>query len=809
MYINQKAVVSLFIASTSVNAFIPSSSSFVQNAKAPSTSVGFKTGLYSVVDSKSETELIKETKVVTDEAATVEEKAWKILKEEGSTNTTAVADDAKPKAIAPTDAYEVAAKLEEAVVKEVETVEDKTILDELDLVLAIEEEADALVDEMMDDTCEIDEEGNPADEICVDESKLALVKSKLKSVVKKTIGLVRTGGDGNSVDSTDVFGEGGIDFDDGVVLEGELLEQGWEQRGNSSAIRRNAEVWKFALSCVFKALKPKKMRKKGASEAEIQAAKSEAAIFIRNGLLKLGPSFVKLGQVVSTRTDVLPVEYTDVLKTLQDDVPGFSGKRAKEIVTKELGRPCDEIFQDFSPQPLAAASLGQVHTAMYKGKRVAIKVQRAGLKELFDTDLQNLKKLAVLLDKFDPKTDGADRNWVSIYEESERLLYEEIDYIKEANNADRFAKDFKDTSWVRVPSVVRAQTTPRVLTMEYVESFKLTDIERVEKEGLDRELLAKRTADAFLKQIVQTGYFHCDPHPGNLCVDTKGNLVFYDYGMMDELKPNVRSGFRKFCTALFAGGPMISDLDLAKNAKILVDGVEEAGVLARGADRLAVEKLARFFMRSFKDKQLGKSSGNIKETIGTDLQTLTENNVFRFPSTFTFIFRSFASIDGIGKGLDKNYDIGKLAQPFIEKFTEDQKGPSTPAEKSFNIFRAATGLNKDDINTAVTSPKKIAYIEETMRSMESGSLKIRVRSLENEKALERMELTQGRMENILLASVMLNVAGIAGGPIVSAVGLAGAANFGFQAFMTNTKIKKFDKTQAKFVQTKFVDDEEN
>jgi len=809
MYINQKAVVSLFIASTSVNAFIPSSSSFVQNAKAPSMSVGFKTGLYSVVDSKSETELIKDDKVVTDEAATVEEKAWKILKEEGSTNTTAVAEDVKPKAIAPTDAYDVAAKLEEAVIKEVEIVEEGTVLDELDLVLAIEEEADALVDEMMDETCEIDDEGNPADEICVDESKLTLVKAKLKSVVKKTIGLVRTGGDGKSVDSTDVFGEGGIDFDDGVVLEGELLEQGWEQRGNSSAIRRNAEVWKFALSCVFKALKPKKMRKKGASEAEIQAAKSEAAIFIRNGLLKLGPSFVKLGQVISTRTDVLPVEYTDVLKSLQDDVPGFSGKRAKEIVTKELGRPCDKIFQDFSPQPLAAASLGQVHTAMYKGKKVAIKVQRAGLKELFDTDLQNLKKLAVLLDKFDPKTDGADRNWVSIYEESERLLYEEINYIKEADNADRFAKDFKNTSWVRVPSVVRAQTTPRVLTMEYVESFKLTDIERVEKEGLDRKLLAKRTADAFLQQIVQTGYFHCDPHPGNLCVDTKGNLVFYDYGMMDELKPNVRSGFRKFCTALFAGGPMISDLDLAKNAKMLVDGVEEAGVLARGADRLAVEKLARFFMRSFKDKQLGKSSGNIKETIGTDLQTLTENNVFRFPSTFTFIFRSFASIDGIGKGLDENYDIGKLAQPFIEKFTEDQKGPSTPAEKNFNIFRAATGLNRDDINTAVTSPRKIAYIEETMRSMENGTLKIRVRSLENEKALERMELTQGRMENILLASVMLNVAGIAGGPIVSAVGLAGAANFGFQAFMTNTKIKKFDKTQAKFVQTKFVDDEEN
>ena len=277
---------------------------------------------------------------------------------------------------------------------------------------------------------------------------------------------------------------------------------------------------------------------------------------------------------------------------------------------------------------------------------------------------------------------------------------------------------------------------------------------------------------------------------------------------MDELKPNVRSGFRKFCTALFAGGPTISDLDLAKNAKMLVDGVEEAGVLARGADRLAVEKLARFFMRSFKDKQLGKTSSNIKTTIGTDLQTLTENNVFRFPSTFTFIFRAFASIDGIGKGLDSNYDIGKLAQPFIEKFTDTQKGYTSDADKSFNIFRKATGLNVEDINTAVTSPKKIAYIEETLRSMESGTLKVRVRSLENEKSLERMELTQSRMEKILLSSVLLNAAGLATGPILSSIGMIGAAAFGFQAFSTTTKIKKFDKTQAKFVQTQFAEDDE-
>jgi predicted unusual protein kinase regulating ubiquinone biosynthesis (AarF/ABC1/UbiB family) len=294
-----------------------------------------------------------------------------------------------------------------------------------------------------------------------------------------------------------------------------------------------------------------------------------------------------------------------------------------------------------------------------------------------------------------------------------------------------------------------------------------------------------------------------DPHPGNLCVDREGNLVYYDFGMMDELKPNVREGFRKFCTALFAGGPTVNDRVLAQNAKKLVDGVEEAGVLARGADRLAVEKLARYFMRAFKDNQLGKKSANIKETIGTDLQTLTENNVFRFPSTFTFIFRAFASVEGIGKGLDNEYDIGKLAQPFIETFTDAQANYKSEAEKNLSIFSRATGLNSKDIESAVTSPRRIAYIEETLRAMEEGTLKIRVRSLENEKALERMVMTQGRMENILLASVFLNVAGLATRSLVSYAGLAGAAFFGLQAFVANTKIKKFDKTQAKFVQTKF------
>lgn len=263
--------------------------------------------------------------------------------------------------------------------------------------------------------------------------------------------------------------------------DGQSMQAGWERRGQGSALRRTIEVWRFLLSAVVKVVKARNKANKLEPE-EASAAKTEAAIYIRDGLLDLGPTFIKLGQVCSTRTDVLEKEYIDVLKSLQDDVPAFSGETALQIVREELGRPVEDVFSSFDPTPLAAASLGQVHRAVLKENNaaVAVKVQRAGLKELFDLDLKNLQVLAKLLDALDPKTDGADRDWVSIYDESARLLYQEIDYLNEARNALRFAENFKaEADRLRVPGVYVELSTPRVLVMEFVESLKLTDISQV------------------------------------------------------------------------------------------------------------------------------------------------------------------------------------------------------------------------------------------------------------------------------------------------------------------------------------------
>jgi len=561
-------------------------------------------------------------------------------------------------------------------------------------------------------------------------------------------------------------------------------------------LQRTTEVWAFLASSALKVLKAGKTK---GTEEDISTAKTKAAKFIRDGLFRLGPTFVKLGQVVSTRTDVVEKEYIGVLKDLQDNVPGFGGDKAMAILEKELGKPVSEIFDEFDPEPIAAASLGQVHKAVYKGQPVAIKVQRAGLKELFDTDLKNLKVLVKLLDKFDPKSDGADRSYADIYEESSKLLYEEINYELEAKNCLRFKQSFKDAGidYVKVPDVYWELTTKQILTLEFVPSFKLTNIEQIEAIGLDKKLLAQRTADSFLTQVLKTGYFHCDPHPGNLCVNKEGQLVYYDCGMMNELKPNVADGFKEACFAIFGGGPFISDLQLSQNAKRLVDALELMGVLAKSADRLAVEKLARYFIRTFKDIQLGKSAGNIKSTLGADLQALTEQQVFRFPSTFTFIFRAFASIDGIGKGLQTEYDIAKYAQPFINELTESDVKASG-FEKWAGRVGAATGLRATDVETALTQPKKVAYLEQTLRSMEEGSLKIRVRSLENEQALSRLQLSTALTNKLLVASVLLNMGLSRVGAIPSLVWFLGAAAMGAQSAASVLSIKLFDKKAAKY-----------
>lgn len=290
----------------------------------------------------------------------------------------------------------------------------------------------------------------------------------------------------------------------------------WSKFKTYSTFQRTWEIWSFAFTFFFKLwLVNQKWtyKKEGMTEEAVKSRKRELAVWLREGLVRLGPTFIKIGQQFSTRVDVLSPEFIKELEKLQDNVPAFSSEMAVDIVESSLGKPIDSLFEEFDITPIAAASLGQVHVAKIKGERVVVKVQRPGLKDLFDIDLKNIRVLAQWLQQVDPKSDGAARDWVAIYDECSRILYQEIDYTLEGKNADRFRENFQDTEWIKVPKVLWDYTTPEVLTLEYVPGIKINRAQDLDNAGVDRTLLARRTVESYLQQLLTYGFFHADPHP--------------------------------------------------------------------------------------------------------------------------------------------------------------------------------------------------------------------------------------------------------------------------------------------------------
>mmetsp|Transcript_17062 Transcript_17062/g.28628 ORF Transcript_17062/g.28628 Transcript_17062/m.28628 type:complete len:697 (+) Transcript_17062:147-2237(+) len=580
------------------------------------------------------------------------------------------------------------------------------------------------------------------------------------------------------------------------------MEDGWTKRGSGGSFSRTVEVWTFAVSFIFKYFKVRKLEK---GDPEVfSAAQTELARTLTLKLLELGPTFIKLGQLLSTRIDVLPREYINELSLLQDKVPGFPSDIAVSIIERELGQPIDQLYDTFEREPLAAASLGQVHRATKDGKELAVKIQRQGLKKLFDMDLKNIKVLAKILDALDPKTDGAQRDWLSIYDESAKLLYREIDYNLEAQNCIRFKENFANVPWVKVPEVYTNMTTTNMVTMEYVPGVKINDISKIEEQGIDRELLSKRSAESYLTQICRHGFFHCDPHPGNLACDAEegGRLIYYDFGMMDELKPPVRKGLVDLIFSIYEN-----------DAKGACDALEDIECLKRGVDRVSVEKIARVFLGEFSQgikpgekwtSQLSKEEQKElrrqrRIQLGQDLFSVGSDVPFKFPPTFTFVFRAFTSLDGIGKGLDAKYDITRLAQPFLKELIDLRDGSATIS--LLKSWGKALGWRPMDISQAIQLPRKMANVDDVVTRMEQGDLKVRVRVLESEKAFQKMEITQANMATAIAASTCLNV-GIMLSAMSSTPGQIGVAArlafalsgvFGIQVPVGMLKLKALEK----------------
>ncbi|MCS6959273.1 MAG: AarF/ABC1/UbiB kinase family protein [Pseudanabaenaceae cyanobacterium SKYGB_i_bin29] len=482
------------------------------------------------------------------------------------------------------------------------------------------------------------------------------------------------------------------------------------QRQKYSAISRQIEVFTAVFTFLF-LLWWDSWR----GDTSSQCRRRRSAWLVQQ-MLDLGPVFIKIGQSLSTRLDLLPKEYIEAFAELQDCVPPFSAEEAATVIELELGKPLFAIYRDFNPEPLASASLGQVHRArLHTGEEVVVKVQRPGLKRLFDLDYLAIQKLLAVFRKL-----GWFKQWQleEISQEFFTVLYQEIDYIHEGNNADRFRQNFQDMPRILVPKVYWQYSTAKVLTLEYLPGIKVADRAALEACGIDPTEINQLGIYCYLRQLLQDGFFHADPHPGNIAVSPRGELIFYDFGMMVEVPALSKEQMVKTFFAV-----------LKKDTDTVISTLTGMGLLEPVNDMAPVKRLFKFLLDRFTERPV-----NLKEleSIKREIYSVFEQQPFRLPAKMIYILKSLATLDGLARILDPEYNLTAAAQPFVQSITAQNKssllGELWQQARSFLAYR---------FNQPSRTELLVLRLEERL---ERGELEIQIRSMETERLLKRVHL---------------------------------------------------------------------
>ncbi|KAJ4755149.1 Protein kinase superfamily protein [Rhynchospora pubera] len=548
-----------------------------------------------------------------------------------------------------------------------------------------------------------------------------------------------------------------------------------------NAWQRTIDIWSFVLSLRIRVLfdNAKWSYVGGFSEEKQKKRRKKTASWLREQVLQLGPTFIKLGQLSSTRSDLFRREFVDELAKLQDRVPAFSPEKARSFIQNELGCPIEVLFKEFEDSPIAAASLGQVHRAvLHNGEKVAVKVQRPGLKKLFDIDLRNLKLVAEYFQRSET-LGGPTRDWIGIYDECSKILYQEIDYINEGKNADKFRRDFRNIKWVRVPLIIWDYTSTKVLTLEYVPGIKINNLRQLDARGYSRSLIASRSIESYLIQILKTGFFHADPHPGNLAIDKDGSLIYYDFGMMGEIKSFTRERLLDLFYSVYE-----------KDANKVIKSLIELEALQPTGDLSPVRRSVQFFL----DNLLSQTPDQQQTlaAIGEDLFAIAQDQPFRFPSTFTFVIRAFSTLEGIGYTLDPDFSFVKVAAPYAQELLDLKQKRPGGVELVEEIRKQAN----DARNSTISMPYRVQKIEDFVQQLESGDLKLRVRVLESERAARKATILQMATMYTALGGTLLNV-GVTlnsqGNQLVANGSFVGAGVMLALVVRSMQRVKKLDK----------------
>lgn len=394
-------------------------------------------------------------------------------------------------------------------------------------------------------------------------------------------------------------------------------------------------------------------------ETNKEANQERQAVWLKDKLIELGPTFIKIGQSMGTRADLLPLPFVKALGELQDQVPPFPNEIAFARIEKELERKINDVYSEFELEPVAAASLGQVYRArLHSGEEVAVKVQRPNLEATIKGDLQILNKVANFAERFPQLNENAD--WSGMLREFNQTIHEEMDYAAEGHNAERFRENFKNWSNVHVPKIYWNATTRKVLTMEYIHGTKVTDLEQQERLGISPAKVNRLLIKTYLKQLLEDGFFHADPHPGNLLVMPDGRLAFFDFGMVGRISPELQA---KMIDAFFH----VVGKDPAGIAQDLID----LDFLKPGTNtkvvRPVVEKMFEFHLN------LKLKDVNFKE-LTYDLADVMYDYPFRLPSNFTYIMRALMTLEGIGIITDPEFNFFETAKPYAKEFMLRREG---------------------------------------------------------------------------------------------------------------------------------------
>ncbi len=377
---------------------------------------------------------------------------------------------------------------------------------------------------------------------------------------------------------------------------------------------------------------------------------------LTNLLVELGPAFVKAGQALSTRPDIIPVVLLEELSELQDQLPGFDGNKAMELIEEDLNKKIDEVFLTIDKEPISAASLGQVHKAILKNKEiVAVKVQRPGLREQITLDLYIVRNIANWL----KNNIGIIRSdLVALIDELGKRVFEEMDYLNEAKNAEKFKSLHLHNSKIAVPKIYKETTSRRVLTMEWIDGTKLTNLEGVKKLGIDPDEMIKIGVQCSLEQLLEHGFFHADPHPGNLLALEDGRLCYLDFGMMSEVTRSSRSGLIQAVVHL-----------VNKNFDKLSQDFVKLGFLS---EEVNLEPIVPAFQDVFVNAvELGVSKMDFK-SVTDDMSGIMYKFPFQLPPYYALIIRSLLTLEGIALSVDPDFKILGAAYPyFARRLMED------------------------------------------------------------------------------------------------------------------------------------------